>query len=111
MEARLEAFEGSNAVVLGTSCDGLYSHDARAYHHGLSYPLLLSDTHRTVCQASGTHNAERNRARWAVFIVDTHGVVRAKMASVPVSPLGTALASVPAFLTYPVPGERLALDT
>jgi peroxiredoxin (alkyl hydroperoxide reductase subunit C) len=77
LEARLEEFERANAVVLGISCDSVYSHDAWARHHGLSYPLL-SDIHRTVCQAYGVHNAERNCARRAVFIVDTHGIVRFK---------------------------------
>lgn len=75
LEARLAEFEAANGALLGISCDSVYSHDAWARHHGLSYPLL-SDIHRTVCQAYGVYNAERGCARRSVFIVDTQGVVR-----------------------------------
>ena len=77
LEARLKDFEAVGAVILGISSDSVYSHDAWARHHGLSYPLL-SDIHRAVCQAYGIHNAERNCARRATFIVDKAGVVRFK---------------------------------
>ncbi|MFI5339290.1 MAG: peroxiredoxin family protein [Candidatus Methylomirabilales bacterium] len=69
LEARRKEFEAAGATILGISCDSLYSHDAWARHHGLSYPLL-SDIHRTVCQAYGVHNVERNCARRSVFIID-----------------------------------------
>ncbi len=75
LEARLRDFEAAGAAVLGISGDSVYSHDAWARHHGLSYPLL-SDIHRTVCRAYGVYNAERNCARRSVFIVDKEGVVR-----------------------------------
>src|SRR5574341_1283011 len=75
LEARLRDFEAAGAAVLGLSGDSVYSHDAWARHHGLSYPLL-SDIHRTVCRAYGVYNAERNCARRSVFIVDKEGVVR-----------------------------------
>ncbi len=75
LEARLRDFEAAGAAVLGVSGDSVYSHDAWARHHGLSYPLL-SDIHRTVCRAYGVYNAERNCARRSVFIVDKEGVVR-----------------------------------
>jgi alkyl hydroperoxide reductase subunit AhpC len=75
LEARLKEFEAAEAAILGISCDSVYSHDAWARHHSLSYPLL-SDIHRSVCQAYGVHNPERNCARRSVFIVDKHGVVR-----------------------------------
>ncbi len=77
LEARRNDFEAVGAVILGISSDSVYSHDAWARHHGLSYPLL-SDIHRTACQAYGIHNAERNCARRATFIVDKAGVVRFK---------------------------------
>ena len=77
LEARLKDFEAVGAVILGISSDSVYSHDAWARHHGLSYPLL-SDIHRAACQAYGIHNAERNCARRATFIVDKAGVVRFK---------------------------------
>jgi len=77
LEARRNDFEAVGAVILGISSDSVYSHDAWARHHGLSYPLL-SDIHRTACQAYGIHNAERNCARRATFIVDRAGVVRFK---------------------------------
>ncbi len=77
LEARRNDFEAAGAVILGISIDSVYSHDAWARHHGLSYPLL-SDIHRGVCQAYGIHNAERNCARRATFIVDKAGVVRFK---------------------------------
>jgi alkyl hydroperoxide reductase subunit AhpC len=77
LEARLKDFDAAGAAILGISIDSVYSHDAWARHHGLSYPLL-SDIHRTVCQAYGVHNAERNCARRSVFIVDQRGVVRFK---------------------------------
>lgn len=77
LEARRNDFEAAGAVILGISIDSVYSHDAWARHHGLSYPLL-SDIHRTACQAYGIHNAERNCARRATFIVDSAGVVRFK---------------------------------
>ena len=75
LEARLKEFEAAGVAILGISIDSVYSHDAWARHHGLSYPLL-SDINRTVCQAYGVHNPERNCARRSVFIVDTQGVVR-----------------------------------
>ncbi len=75
LEARLRDFEAASAAVLGISGDSVYSHDAWARHHRLSYPLL-SDIHRTVCRAYGVYNAERNCARRSVFIVDKKGVVR-----------------------------------
>ncbi len=77
LEARRRDFEAAGAAVLGISGDSVYSHDAWARHHGLSYPLL-SDIHRSVCQAYGVHNAERNCARRSVFIVDKAGIVRFK---------------------------------
>ncbi|MBI2001499.1 MAG: redoxin domain-containing protein [candidate division NC10 bacterium] len=77
LEARRNDFEAAGAVILGISIDSVYSHDAWARHHGLSYPLL-SDIHRTACQAYGIHNAERNCARRATFIVDKASVVRFK---------------------------------
>ena len=77
LEARRNDFEAVGAVILGISSDSVYSHDAWARHHGLSYPLL-SDIHRAACQAYGIHNAERNCARRATFIVDRAGVVRFK---------------------------------
>jgi alkyl hydroperoxide reductase subunit AhpC len=77
LDARRKEFEAAGASILGISCDSLYSHDAWARHHGLSYPLL-SDIHRTVCQAYGVHNAERNCARRSVFIIDKRGVLRFK---------------------------------
>jgi len=77
LEARRNDFEAAGAVILAISSDSVYSHDAWARHHGLSYPLL-SDIHRAVCQAYGIHNAERNCARRATFIVDSAGVVRLK---------------------------------
>lgn len=77
LEARRNDFEAAGAVILGISIDSVYSHDAWARHHGLSYPLL-SDIHRAACQAYGIHNAERNCARRATFIVDRAGVVRFK---------------------------------
>jgi alkyl hydroperoxide reductase subunit AhpC len=75
LEARLKEFEAAGVAILGISIDSVYSHDAWAQHHGLSFPLL-SDIHRTVCQAYGVHNAERNCARRSVLIVDKEGVVR-----------------------------------
>ncbi len=77
LEARRNDFEAVGAVILGISSDSVYSHDAWARHHGLSYPLL-SDIHRAACQTYGIHNAERNCARRATFIVDRAGVVRFK---------------------------------
>ena len=77
LEARRQDFEAAGAIVLGVSIDSLYSHDAWARHHRLSYPLL-SDIHRTVCQAYGVHNPQRNCARRTTFIVDKQGVVRFK---------------------------------
>ena len=75
LEARLKEFDAAGAAILGISIDSVYAHDAWARHLGLSFPLL-SDIHRTVCQAYGVHNAERNCARRSVFIVDKKGVVR-----------------------------------
>lgn len=77
LEARLGEFEAAGAAILGISIDSVYSHDAWARHHGLSYPLL-SDIHRTVCQAYGVYNGERHCARRATFVVDRQGVVRFK---------------------------------
>jgi peroxiredoxin (alkyl hydroperoxide reductase subunit C) len=77
LEARLKEFEAAGAAILGISCDSLYSHEAWARHHGLSYPLL-SDIHRVVCQTYGVHNVERNCARRSVFIIDKQGVLRFK---------------------------------
>jgi peroxiredoxin len=75
LEARRKEFEAAGATILGISVDSPYSHEAWAKQHGLSYPLL-SDIHRTVCQAYGVYNRERNCARRATFIVDKNGVVQ-----------------------------------
>ncbi len=77
LEARRKEFEAAGAAILGISIDSVYSHDAWARQHALFYPLL-SDIHRTVCQAYGVYNAERNCARRATFIVDKAGTVRFK---------------------------------
>lgn len=77
LEARLADFQAAGAAILGISIDSVYSHDAWAQHHSLSFPLL-SDIHRTVCRAYGVHNAERNCAKRSVFIVDKGGTVRFK---------------------------------
>lgn len=77
LEARREEFEIAGATILGISADSTYSHEAWARHHALSYPLL-SDIHRTVCQAYGVYNPERNCAQRATFIVDKAGIVRFK---------------------------------
>lgn len=77
LEARRREFEAAGATILGISVDSTYSHEAWARHHTLSYPLL-SDIHRTVCQAYGVYNSERNCARRATFIVDKAGIVRFK---------------------------------
>ena len=52
LEARLDEFQAAGAAILGVSVDSVYSHDAWAAHHSLSFPLL-SDIHRTVCRAYG----------------------------------------------------------
>jgi peroxiredoxin len=75
LEARLKEFESAGATILGISCDSVYSHDAWARRHGLSYPLL-SDIHRRVCQAFGVYNVERNCAKRSIFIIDKHGILR-----------------------------------
>jgi peroxiredoxin len=77
LEARLADFQAAGAAILGISIDSVYSHDAWAGHHSLSFPLL-SDIHRTVCRAYGVYNAERNCAKRSVFIVDKEGTVRFK---------------------------------
>ncbi len=77
LEARRADFDAAGAAVLGISCDSLYSHEAWAQHHRLSYPLL-SDIHRTVSQRYGVYNAERNCAKRSIFIVDTSGTLRFK---------------------------------
>jgi peroxiredoxin len=77
LEARLKEFEAAGATILGISCDSVYSHDAWSRHLGLSYPLL-SDIHRTVCQAYGVYNVERNCAKRSVFVIDKQGVLRFK---------------------------------
>jgi peroxiredoxin len=79
LEARLKDFEAAGAVILGIGVGSVYSHAAWARQHSLSYPLL-SDIHRTACQAYGVHNAEQNCARRSVFIIDKHGVLRFKEA-------------------------------
>lgn len=77
LEARRKDFEAAGAAILGISIDSVYSHDAWARHHRLSYPLV-SDIHRTACEAYGVYNPERNCARRSTFIVDRLGVVRFK---------------------------------
>jgi len=77
LEARLKEFDAAGATILGVSGDSVFSHDAWARHLHLSYPLL-SDIHRTICQAYGVHNAERNCARRSVFIIDKQGILRFK---------------------------------
>ena len=77
LEARLDEFQAAGAAILGVSVDSVYSHDAWAAHHSLSFPLL-SDIHRTVCRAYGVYNAERNCAKRSVFIIDKGGTVRFK---------------------------------
>ncbi len=75
LEARRADFDAAGAAVLGISCDSLYSHEAWAQHHSLSYPLL-SDIHRAVSKRYGVHNAERNCAKRSIFIVDKAGILR-----------------------------------
>lgn len=77
LEAHLDAFTQAGTAVLGINGDSTYSHEAWARHHALRYPLL-SDLHRTVCQAYGVWNPERNAPRRATFILDRAGIVRFK---------------------------------
>jgi len=77
LEAQRDGFTAAGAALLGVSCDSTWSHDAWARHEHLTYPLL-SDMHRTVCQAYGVLNPDRNAPRRATFILDRDGVVRFK---------------------------------
>lgn len=76
IQQRLADFDAAGAQVLGLSVDSVPCHEAWAKSlGGLTYPLL-SDMHRSVAQAYGVFNPERNIARRATFLIDQGGVVR-----------------------------------
>ncbi len=76
IQQRLAEFDAAGAQVLGLSVDSVPCHEAWAKSlGGLTYPLL-SDMHRTVAQAYGVFNPERNIARRATFVIDKPGAVR-----------------------------------
>jgi peroxiredoxin len=62
-------------VVLGISGDTPFSHAEYHKRHALPFPLL-SDVHRSVIQAYGVWDEERNVAYRSTVIVDREGRVR-----------------------------------
>jgi alkyl hydroperoxide reductase subunit AhpC len=61
--------------VLGISGDTPFSHAEYHKRHALPFPLL-SDLHRSVIQAYGVWDEERNVAYRSTVIVDREGRVR-----------------------------------
>jgi peroxiredoxin len=61
--------------VLGISGDTPFSHAEYHKRHALPFPLL-SDVHRSVIQAYGVWDAERNVAYRSTVVVDRDGRVR-----------------------------------
>ena len=62
-------------MVLGISGDTPFSHAEYHKRHALPFPLL-SDVHRSVIQAYGVWDEERNVAYRSTVIVDREGRVR-----------------------------------
>lgn len=66
-----------DAVVLGISCDGTWSHQEFARSIGLSFPLLSDDAPPGgVARAYGLQVAETGRSQRALFVIDRNGIVR-----------------------------------
>ena len=73
-----EKLAGSNAQVVGVSCDSVYALQAWAGQlGGLAFPLC-SDfwPHGAVTRAYGVLNEELGRPERAVIVIDPAGVVR-----------------------------------
>ncbi len=70
-------FESANAVLLGISCDSIFSH--KAWVDALSLKQrLLSDLHREVAKNYGLYFEPFNCSKRATVIVDKTGIVRYK---------------------------------
>ena len=71
------ALEGDDTVVMGISCDPMWSLRFFAEKDGLDFPLL-SDfwPHGAVCQAYGAFFEPKGMATRATYIIDKDGVVR-----------------------------------
>ena len=66
-----------DAVVLGISTDGTWSHQEFARSIGLTFPLLSDDAPpASVARAYGVHTSESGRSKRALFVIDRHGIVR-----------------------------------
>ena len=73
----LPHLERLDAVVLGISIDGTWSHQEFARSIGLSFPLLSDDAPRgSVAHAYGVHAAETGQSKRALFVIDRDGIVR-----------------------------------
>ncbi|MCX7626107.1 MAG: peroxiredoxin [Candidatus Sumerlaeaceae bacterium] len=72
-------FEDRNCVVLGGSCDSVYSHlgwvRAKDELKGLKHPLF-SDYTKSFSRALGILDEEKGVSQRATFIVDPDGIVR-----------------------------------
>src|SRR5262245_14845344 len=62
-------------ALVGISGDSVFSHQAFARAHGVTFPLL-SDIHRRVMRSYDALDEDRNVAWRSTFIVDRDGVLR-----------------------------------
>jgi peroxiredoxin len=73
-QSGLEQFTDSSSKVFGISLDDIETNKKFAQELGLEF-ALLSDTSGDAAKAYGVHNAERNIASRATFVVDKQGKI------------------------------------
>lgn len=70
-------FEKSNAVVIGISVDGKWSHKAFAEARKFRFPLLADfEPKGAVSKAYEAYDEKNGRSKRALYIIDEEGVIR-----------------------------------
>lgn len=73
----LPEFERFNAAVVGVSVDSIWSHQAFARQHRLTFPLLSDfEPKGTVAQAYGVYRQPEGTSDRGLFVIDGSGTIR-----------------------------------
>jgi len=73
----LKLFHKYNAVLLGISVDGVWSHQAFAKDRSLHFPLLSDfEPKGEVARMYGVYNYKKGKCERALFVIDNDGIIR-----------------------------------
>lgn len=73
----LPLFEEHNALLLGISVDSRWSHLAFAKDRKLNFPLLADfEPKGEIARKYGVYDAQAGLCQRALFVIDSHGVIR-----------------------------------